>query len=238
MINKHKVLAIIPARKNSKGLKNKNKLKFNKKPLFFWPLNAAIKSKYIDKIVLSSDDNDILRFSKNFNEVLFLKRPKKFAKDNSKSFDVIKHTIQFLNKKNNYFDYIVLIEPTSPLTNNNDIDITLKKLHTKRKIADSIVSISKNEKYHPDFNFFLHKNGLIKSYKNRNYNKRRQELSKLYFIDGSIYISKVDKILKYETFLHKKTIGSVLENYKSIEIDNYIDFFIFENLSKNINKIK
>ena len=95
MINKHKVLAIIPARKNSKGLKNKNKLKFNKKPLFFWPLNAAIKSKYIDKIVLSSDDNDILRFSKNFNEVLFLKRPKKFAKDNSKSFDVIKHTIQF-----------------------------------------------------------------------------------------------------------------------------------------------
>ena len=56
MINKHKVLAIIPARKNSKGLKNKNKLKFNKKPLFFWPLNAAIKSKYVDRVVLSSDD--------------------------------------------------------------------------------------------------------------------------------------------------------------------------------------
>ena len=60
----------------------------------------------------------------------------------------------------------------------------------------------------------------------------------MYFIDGSIYISKVDKILKYETFLHKKTIGCVLENYKSIEIDNKIDFFIAENLSKNINKIK
>ena len=239
MKTKNKFLAIIPARKNSKGLKNKNKLLFNGKPLFYWPILAATNSKFIDRVVVSSDDNDILIKSKNFDKykkIDFIKRPRKYSLDHSKSSEFIMHALDFFTKNNIFFEYIVLLEPTSPLTTAEDVNKVCNMIIKDKKI-DSIVSVSLNDKYHPSYNYELKKNNSMKSYlfgKNDT-TIRRQDLKELYYLDGSIYVSKVSSFVKYLSFVQKKTKGIILESYKSIEIDSMIDFISAEAIIKNKN---
>ena len=139
MINNKSVLGIIPARGKSKGLSRKNIVSLGRKPLIAWIIKAALKSKFIDKVIVSTDDKKIADVAKNYRaEVPFI-RPSKLATDNSKTFPVIKHAINFLKSKKQNFDYVVLLEPTSPLTTNKDIDEALERLVRQRKIADAIV---------------------------------------------------------------------------------------------------
>ena len=116
-----KILGIILARGGSKGIKDKNIVKFGNKPLIKWTFDAAKKSKKISKLVLSTDSKKIASIAKNKIEVPFL-RPKKFAGDKSKSIDAIEHAINFFKKQKVFFDYIVLLEPTSPLRTTDDIN--------------------------------------------------------------------------------------------------------------------
>ena len=117
-----KILAIIPARSGSKGIKNKNIKIFCKKPLLYWIGKAEKQSRLIDKIIVTTDSLKIKRICQKYNlEVPFL-RPKKISKDNSKSVELIFHAINFFNKRNQFFDYVVLLEPTSPFTTAKDID--------------------------------------------------------------------------------------------------------------------
>ena len=110
-------LAIIPARGGSKRLPRKNLLDLSGKPLIAWSIEAGLKSKYIDKLVVSSDDNKILDIADTYN-IQAIKRPKKLSNDTATTFDAIKHTIDKLES----YDYIVLLQPTSPLRNCKHID--------------------------------------------------------------------------------------------------------------------
>ena len=129
-----------------------------------------------------------------------------------------------------------MLEPTSPLTDYKDVDRAIKRLDDDRKKSDSIVGISKNISFHPDFNVKLNNNGLI-NFKNNLTHKRRQQLSELYFFDGSLYVSKVDIILKKKTFYHKKTLGYVTPKWKSIEIDDITDYICVNALKKSKKKL-
>ena len=205
MINKKKILGIVPARAGSKGIKNKNLIKVNGYPLIYWPIKAFKKSKYVDQFILSSDSKKISKCANEYGcDTPFL-RPKSLSKDKSSSIDVVLHALNFFKKKKLIFDYIVLLEPTSPLTTYKDIDNALQYLYKNRDIGDSIVSASQNLNYHPDFNFKIKKNKLI-SLKKKLYAKRRQDLSKMYFFDGSLYISKVSSIYKKKNILSQKNI--------------------------------
>ena len=130
MIKKKKILGIIPARIGSKGLKFKKIKILNSKPLIYWPFKTLKKCKFIDKIIVNTDSKKIKKIANNLGADVPFLRPKNLANDNSKISDVIILTIKYF-KKNLFYDYIILLEPTSPLTNYKDID---KAIQTLEKI--------------------------------------------------------------------------------------------------------
>jgi len=227
MYQEKKILAIIPARSGSKGLLDKNIKIINGKPLMAWSIEAGLKSKYIDRLIVSTDSEKYAEIAKDFGaEVPFI-RPDKISTDMSARKDVIKHALDFFKRKNKLYDYIVYLEPTSPLTTETDIDTSVEKLLLDKN-AESIVGVSLSEVSHPDFLINL-KNGFL-NFTNENQKSsviRRQDLEDLYFYDGTLYISEVDKYLEKE-FYHEKTLGYVTPKWKSLEIDDIYDFIMVE----------
>jgi|TARA_B110000027_G_scaffold18578_1_gene19308 CMP-N,N'-diacetyllegionaminic acid synthase len=236
LINNKKIIGIVPARIGSKGLKFKNLKKLNSKPLIFWPIKTLKKSKYIDKIILNTDSKKIRDLGiKMGAEVPFL-RPKYLASDKSKISDTIIHTIRYFEKKKIFYDYLLLLEPTSPLTTTEDIDNAIEVLEKSKKNADALVSIAENVTAHPKFCVKLDSNQMIKTYDTKFYNINRQELDKTYFYSGNFYLSKVNTFIKKKTFYHNKTKAIISSKVKSFEIDDKLDFFIVEKIMKHYNK--
>ena len=239
MIEEKKVLAVIPARGGSKGLQNKNILPLVDKPLIAWSIEAAQKSRFIDQCIVSTDDVKISNIAKKYGCEVPFKRPAHLARDESTTFDVLKHSINFFKKQSIEFDYLVLVEPTSPLRSSTDIDNAILSLHNKRDIADSIVGVSKIEATHPAFSLRIKKNSLIKPYIGNSFRVlRRQEIEELYFFEGSIYISDVKILLKEKTFYHEKTLPYIVPRWQSLEIDEMIDLMTAETILKNLNLIE
>lgn len=236
MYFKKKIICIITARSGSKGLRNKNLLKLGNISLVSWPLSAAKNSKFIDEIYLSTDSKIIMNEAKKLNIKTRKLRPKFLSKNKSKSIDVILNVLSLLEKRKEYYDYVLLLEPTSPFTDAKDIDDSIKKLFNNR-YAESLVSIKENITHHPIFNFKINKNNLIQSYKKNYITTRRQDLDKLYFLDGSIYFSKVSSLKKNKNFCHSKTTFITLANYKSLEIDDYMDLLYARTIYKNLKNI-
>ena len=211
-------LAIIPARGGSKRLPRKNILNLCGKPLISWSIEAGLKSKYIDKVVVSSDDTEILNIS-NELKVQVIKRPDELASDTSTSFDAVKHAIDNLES----YEYILLLQPTSPLRNENHIDKAIELLEEKN--ADAVVSVC--EMNHS----LLWSNTLDDSLSMEGFisdnllNNRSQDLKKHYRLNGAIYLCKTDKFLKEKSFFLKKNIFAyVMNSNNSIDIDRKEDF--------------
>ena len=234
MINKQKVLGIVPARSGSKGLKNKNVLNFKGHPLLTWPLRALKENKIVDKVLVSTDSEEYQKLALEYGAEAPFLRPKRISSSSASTFDVLEHAIKFYQKQNQYFEYIVMLEPTSPLTTSEDISDCLKLLHRKRKNADALISVGKLIDTHPSFSIKIDKNSFMNPYVGfKKFSAlRRQELEDLYFLDGSIYISKIETLLKKRSFHHERTIAKEMPKFKNIEIDSIEDFHIAEYLSK------
>ena len=211
-------LAIIPARGGSKRLPRKNILNLCGKPLISWSIEAGLKSKYIDKVVVSSDDTEILNIS-NELKVQVIKRPDELASDTSTSFDAVKHAIDNLES----YEYILLLQPTSPLRNENHIDKAIEILEEKN--ADAVVSVCEmnhNLLLSNTLDDSLSMEGFISD---NLLNNRRQDLKKHYRLNGAIYLCKTDKLLKEKSFFLKKNIFAyVMNSNNSIDIDRKEDF--------------
>lgn len=219
-------LAIIPARGGSKRLPRKNVLKLAGKPLIVWSIEAGLKSKYLDKIVVTSDDDEILNISEKTGTAI-IKRPDYLANDVAKTFDAIKHTIQ--NMQN--YDYIVLLQPTSPLRNEFHIDEAIELLELKK--ADAIVSVCEME-HSPLWSNTLPRDDNMNSFlKDEVLNKRSQDLETYYRINGAIYICKTEKLLSQESFFLKDNIFAYkMDRLNSIDIDEEIDFIIAKSIKE------
>ena len=217
-----KILAIIPARGGSKRLPRKNILDLCGKPLIAWTIEASLKSKFITKTIVTSDDEEILRISKEFGAET-IKRPKELASDTSTTFDTIKHVIQ--NIKN--YDYIVLLQPTSPLRTSNHIDESINLLEVKN--ADAIISVCQME-HNPLWSNTLNKDQNMKNFlKDEVINKRSQDLETYYRLNGAIYICDTKKLLENNSFfLNENIYAYLMDKNKSIDIDEDIDFITAE----------
>ena len=223
MINNKTVLAIIPARKGSKRLPSKNKLNLNGKPLISWTIESAKKSKFIDCIVISSDDEDILNIAKSYDlEPPFI-RPDFLSNDEAKTLDVIIHSIDLYKSHNKNFDIVILLQPTSPLRDSDDIDNSLRLINNKNK---SIVSVSESD-HSPEWSNVLPPDLSLKSFiKEEIINKRSQDLPTYYKINGAIYVAEIDYLLKNKSFFGDKSKAYIMPKNKSIDIDNKLDFEI------------
>lgn len=233
MYKKKKILSVIIARGGSKGLKNKNLIKLGKHPLVAWPILAAKKSKLLDNVIISTDSKKIIKAVKKYNITVPFVRPKNISTGNASSREVIMHAINYYKKRKIIYDYVILLEPTSPLTSHHDIDKSIKFLINRSKNADALVSVSKCESQHPVFQYEKNKKNILKKkfFKNIKY-LNRQNLSKVYYLDGSLYISKVDSFIKLKDFMGPKTLGIEMPKRQSFEIDDKLDFLIFKNLIK------
>ena len=221
-------LAIIPARGGSKRLPRKNILDLSGRPMISWSIDAGLKSKYIDKVVVSSDDDEILDIAKKFKAET-VKRPGELASDIATSNDVVKHTLENIEEH----DYIVLLQPTSPLRNYKHIDEAIKLL--EKKSADAIISVCKTD-HSPLWSNTLQEDGAMQSFiKDDVIDKRSQDLNDYYRLNGAIYICKRDNFLKEETFFLKENIYAyIMDKESSIDIDEDIDLKIANALASGI----
>lgn len=233
MIGNKKILAIIPARGGSKGLPGKNIRLLNGKPLIVHTIEAALKSKYIDKVIVSTDDSEIMNISKLYGaEVPFL-RPKKLATDNSSSIDVVIHCIKWLqNNECKSYDYICLLQCTSPIRNVNHIDESIELLNDEN--IDSIVSLTEVEE--SPYWMKIIDNGRVKPLlQNNNEYTRRQDLPKVYKLNGAIYINSCNDILENKRLYSNEAMPFVMDLEHSMDIDTLEDFVCVENyLIKNV----
>lgn len=226
-------LAIVPARGGSKGLPGKNIKKLCGKPLIAWSIEAGLKSNYIDEIMVTTDSKEIADIAKQYGANVPFLRPDYLASDTATSFDTIKHAIDYYkNEKNKVFDYIVLLEPTSPLRKVYDIDNAIENLMNTS--ADAIVGICKTEDQNPAFLVNKDINNFISGYEHKEMKVlRRQEIKDVYFFEGTIYISKTNILLDKKTFYHENTIGYIVPKFKSLEIDDMDDFIMLEAIMKH-----
>ena len=226
------VLAIIPARGGSKGIPMKNLLKINGKPLIEYTINAAIKSKFVTRIVVSTDNTKIAKFTKSLNvEVPFL-RPKKISGNKATTFQVINHVLKFLKKTESYEpDIVVVLQPTNPLRTSSLIDKTITQL--KNSKADTTVTVQKIRQ-HP-FSSFWKKGEFLKPFKDNFQNfSLRQSHPLLYHNTGDVYAFWNKTVKKYNSFYGKKIKPVILSNdFSHIDIDTPFDAFVCEAIMKS-----
>jgi len=221
MIEDKKVLAVIPARGGSKRLPRKNVLPLAGKPLIAWTIEAGKGSKYIDKIVVSSDDDEILEIARNY-KVDTIKRPSYLATDEAKTVDVVKHVLE--NQREN-FKYIILLQPTSPLRKAEHIDEAFEILIKKN--ADAVISVCPVDHPVQWCNTLPDNLSMINFISEEVLNKRSQELPVYYRINGAIYIVKTERFITEHTFFLKdKIFAYIMDRKSSIDIDDKIDFKI------------
>ena len=227
--HKEKFIALIPARKGSKSIKNKNLYKISGKPLLYYTILAAKKSKIFDQIFVSSDSKEILDYSKkqNINTII---RPKKYSNDFSSANDVVKHFIN-KNDKLKKDDIIVYLQPTSPFRNHIDIKKSIK-LFIKNNLK-SLVSVKKTDVciYKT---LFINKKYLKPFFDEKKMTISRQKVPISYEVNGAIYIFKVRNFLKKKRFPVENSIPFIMKGLKNLDLDEYKDLIL---LKRNMKKL-
>lgn len=231
MYNNNRILAIIAARANSKGLPNKNILPLLDKPVIAWTLQQAKQCDYIDKVILTTDDELIAGIGRNYGADVPFIRPKELAEDSSKIIDVIFHTIEFLREKNETFDIVVLLQPTCPLRKVDDILQSIELLFDKN--AQAVVSVVETG-HSPLWANTLPLDGCMNKFLNKDViNRNRQELPTYFRLNGSIYVSYIEYLKKNQSFHGEKTFAYIMPRERSVDIDDNIDYLHIKAILEN-----
>tara|TARA_B110000503_G_C7024062_1_gene361051 strand:+ start:118 stop:816 length:699 start_codon:yes stop_codon:yes gene_type:complete len=220
-----KILAIIPARGGSKGILNKNIKNFNGKPLIQWTIESALKSKLIDKVVVSSDSHKIINISKKLGADTVV-RPKNISGDSATTESAIKHCIKYFK---NRFETIILLSPTSPLRKKKDIDSAIHFFSSNK--LDSCFSGTKLT----DFLIWNY-DAISTKYKSINYDyknrSRRQERKVGYVENGSIYVFKASLVVEKNNRIGGLFDIFEMDFWQSFEIDEKQDWKFLETIHK------
>ena len=227
MIKGKSILAIIPARGGSKGIPRKNIKFLAGKPLIAWTIEEAKRSKYIDRFILSSEDEEIIKVAKEWGCEVPFKRPMELAQDDTPGVEPVVHVINTLSEK---YDYVCLLQPTSPLRKVEHIDGCIEKCINNN--AESCVSVTEVDK-HPFWMYEINeKEELISLFPDNNIS-RRQELPKVYALNGAIYVSESSFLSRNRSFITNKSMAFKMDKNNSIDIDNELDLILVENLINN-----
>jgi len=219
-------LAVIPARSGSKGIKDKNTRKINGKPLIYYSIREAKKSKLIDKVIVSTDSKMIARVALGFGADVPFLRPVNLAKDTTPMFPVIKHAVSYLENKGHKFDLVIVLQPTSPLRTSSDIDKAINILN--RSGADSVVSVCPVD-YSPYWMKVI-RNGRVKTLIKSKQYFRRQDLPPVYRVNGAIFATKSEVLFKQKSILGRDTRPLIMADDRSIDIDTELDLKLAEYL--------
>lgn len=227
-LKKPKTIAIIPARGGSKGIPRKNVRLLAGKPLVCYAIEKALESKYIDTVVVSTEDGEIAEVSKKCGAEI-LKRPEELAEDKTPTMDVVFHVLGSF-EQNEYMDpIIVLLQPTSPLRDVEDIDGAIELFLNAD--CESVVSVCEVS-HSPYWCLKIEKGYLKPLFGNKYFGTRRQELETTYMPNGAIYVLTPRTLYKYKSFYCDCTIPYIMPTERSIDIDTRLDFMLAELLIK------
>ncbi|MDH5326607.1 MAG: acylneuraminate cytidylyltransferase family protein [Gammaproteobacteria bacterium] len=212
MIDNKRILAVIPARGGSKGLPGKNILTLLGKPLIAWTIESALNSHLIDHTIVSSDAEDIIAVAEQLRCQVPFRRPENLSGDDSSSIDVLIHALEQVPG----YDYIVLLQPTSPLRTTEDIDSAIK--HMFRNKASSCVSVSRLNKalqwmFYLDEQSHLFPVDQISS-------SPRQKLPTLFALNGAIYVINSQLLMSSRKLIHSDTVAFTMDPSHSVDIDD------------------
>jgi len=216
-----KILAIIPARGGSKGVPRKNVRIVGGKPLIAWTVEEARKSRYIDRTIISSDDKEILAVARALKCDIPFVRPAALARDNVTGIEPVLHALRNIDE---HFDYVVLLQPTSPLRVVNDIDGCIKKCLAESACACVTVTLADKSPYWM-FSLSGH-NYLRPVVKHKDMPLLRQLHKNVYALNGALYMARTDWFITNQKFITGKTIAYVMPQDRSVDIDTDWDLKI------------
>jgi len=243
-MNNMKVLGVITARGGSKGLKEKNILPLLGKPVIYYTIRKALRSKLINRLVLSTEDERIARISNSYG-VEIIKRPKKLAMDSSAIENVLRQVVKFMERKDYIPDLIVLLYANVPVRSDTIIDKAIRKII--RTKADAVISVTDVGKYHPYWLLRIDQKDKFRPFiseKPYNYGYRRQELPQLYIHDGAVLVVRKAILMKNlaKTKLYSCFGNNIRVIYQkpeeTVDIDNWYDLKLAEILLREKQKIK
>jgi CMP-N,N'-diacetyllegionaminic acid synthase len=225
MYKNKKILAVIPARGGSKGIPEKNIVEVNGRPLIDYTISEALKSKYLDNVIVSTDSEKIAEIAKKCRaEVPFL-RPKNLAEDQSKTIDVLINLIYQLTATDIFFDYIVLLQPTQPLRKSFHIDEAIElAIDNEYK---SLLSVNLVQE-HPILVRTIDNQGRLKNLLNINSTVRRQDFPTYYKVNGAIYINKIDDDFNENTSLNDNQYSYIMDKEYDLDIDEPLDLEVLK----------
>ena len=212
------ILGLINARGGSKSIPHKNIAPLSGKPLIAWTIEAALRSSSLTRVVVSTDDPVIADVSRKFGaEVPFL-RPTELARDDTPGIEPVLHAVCWLAEQENYRpDYVMLLQPTSPLRNTADIEAAVELAHTG--ICDAVVSVSEAA-MHPFWMKQINDNGELADFVPAvEQYTRRQDLPPAYALNGAIYLIRREALLNQRTLCPLHTLAYVMPAERALDID-------------------
>jgi CMP-N,N'-diacetyllegionaminic acid synthase len=226
------LIAIITARGGSKGLPRKNVLPFCGKPLIAHTIEAAKSSSAIDRIIVSTDDEEIAEVSQEFGAEVPFMRPVELATDTASSREVILHALCFLEKLGGPIDNFCLLQPTSPLRTAADIDEAFKIFHEKS--ADSVLSVTPYD--HPvQWAVEMGDNGTLQP-REKKKTGRRQDVVEYYRPNGAVYMFRTEFFKNSAGYFGADSYGYIMPPERSADIDTQLDFVVAEAIAHYLPK--
>ncbi len=230
MIKQRSAIGIITARGGSKGLPGKNIRTLCGKPLIYWTIEKALRSTLLDVVIVTTDSEEIAAVARQAGAQVPFLRPADISTDTASSYAAIRHALaQYLPRE---FDYTVLLEPTSPLREDDDIDRVLMALDEDRENFDSIVTLGQVHA-HPSIVKKLQGKAAVPFVDNLPMTNRRQDQEAAFFPYGVAYAAKTDVLLAENTFYTKRCMGFPIQRYQNYEIDDLQDFLCVEAVMKH-----
>jgi CMP-N,N'-diacetyllegionaminic acid synthase len=219
-----RVLGLIPARGGSKGVTRKNVRMLCGEPLLQWTAESARAARTLDRVVLSTEDEEIASVGRECGlEVPFL-RPMELALDDTPTLPVVQHAMRILEREGDRFDAVCLLQPTNPFRRPSDIDACVELLGVS--YADSVVSILRvPPEYNPHWVYFrAHDGSLILSTGETEPVARRQLLPSAYHRDGSIYVTRRNAVLEQRSLYGMRVLGYEVDRAQAVNIDTPADW--------------
>jgi CMP-N,N'-diacetyllegionaminic acid synthase len=227
-----RILFLVPARKGSKGLPGKNTKSLGGKPLIEYTIDFALNNlRFDDELCISTNDEAVIAISKSKGISIPFIRPEELANDNASSYDVIIHAINHYESLNQYFDAILLLQPTSPFRINDDF---IRLINEYDDHTDMVVSV-KIAKENPYFTLFEeNSDGFLKKCKAGNF-ERRQDCPEVFAFNGSMYLINIESIKKLRIVEFANIKKVIMPQERSIDIDTHADWVLAEYYIKNEN---
>ena len=229
MIDNKRLLGLITARGGSKRLKKKNILPLGGKPLIVWSIEAGLGSKFVDRLVVSTDDQEIADIARKAGADVPFNRPSELAVDQAETIDVVRHAIDMLALAGDYFQYLLLLQPTSPLRTTLHINEAIELLLDKE--SEGVIGVTALD--HPvEWSNTLSDGLSMDQFLSDTFRASRSQcFPERYRINGAIYLGKIDKILEQNSlFLRPGSVAYKMDQSCSVDIDSKIDLLLAEAL--------